>query len=38
MIKIPLYQPDLTGNEKKYVMDCVETGWISSIGEYVKRF
>lgn len=38
MIKIPLYQPDLTGNEKKYVLDCVESGWISSIGTYVKRF
>ena len=37
-IKIPLYEPDLTGNEKKYVLDCVESGWISSLGEYVKKF
>lgn len=34
---IPVYQPDLSGNEKKYVNDCLDTGWISSIGEYTDR-
>ena len=34
---IPVGAPALVGNEKKYVMDCLETGWISS-GPYVKGF
>jgi perosamine synthetase len=37
-ITIPVYRPDLTGNEKQYVLDCLESGWISSKGEYVARF
>lgn len=36
--KIPVYQPSLTGNEKKYVMDCIESNWISSKGQYVHTF
>jgi len=35
---IPVYQPDLSGNERRYVLDCVESGWISSIGKYTSRF
>jgi perosamine synthetase len=35
---IPVYRPDLSGNERNYVIDCVETGWISSLGPYVSRF
>lgn len=35
---IPVYQPSLNGNEKKYVMDCLESTWISSKGEYVRKF
>ena len=35
---IPVYQPVLDGNEKKYVMDCIDTGWISSQGKYIGRF
>lgn len=31
-------EPDLRGNELKYVSDCVRTGWISSGGAYIKRF
>uniref|UniRef100_A0A7S1KN62 Uncharacterized protein n=1 Tax=Percolomonas cosmopolitus TaxID=63605 RepID=A0A7S1KN62_9EUKA len=30
--------PDLTGNEKKYLAECVETGWISSFGPFIERF
>ena len=37
-ISIPLYQPSLNGNEKKYVLDCLETTWISSKGKYCKLF
>jgi perosamine synthetase len=35
---IPVYQPSLTGNEKKYVLDCLDSGWISSKGDYVHKF
>ena len=35
---IKVAQPKLIGNESKYVLDCLESGWISSIGEYVERF
>ncbi|UKS24985.1 DegT/DnrJ/EryC1/StrS family aminotransferase [Paenibacillus sp. HWE-109] len=35
---IPLAGPVLNGNEKKYVMDCIDTGWISSNGKYVTEF
>lgn len=35
---IPVCEPFLNGNEKKYVMDCMETGWISSSGKYVTDF
>ena len=31
-------EPFLNGNETKYVMDAVSTGWISSSGSYVNRF
>lgn len=35
---IPLSVPLLNGNESKYVQECIETGWISSAGEYVNKF
>lgn len=35
---IPVAAPVLAGNEKNYVMDCLESGWISSSGKYVERF
>lgn len=38
MSEIPLYRPFLKGNEKKYVLDCLDSGWISSKGEFVNRF
>jgi perosamine synthetase len=36
--KIPVYRPDLSGNERAYVLDCVESSWISSLGSYIERF
>ena len=36
--KIPIYQPDLSGNEKKYVNECLDTSWISSRGRFVTEF
>ena len=35
---IPVAEPVLLGNEKKYVMDCLETLWISSRGKYIPMF
>ena len=35
---IPLSAPEIRGNEWKYVKDCLDTGWVSSVGEYVNRF
>lgn len=31
-------EPVLDGNEKKYLMECIDTGWISSEGPFIKRF
>ncbi|MFQ4140815.1 DegT/DnrJ/EryC1/StrS family aminotransferase [Chlorogloeopsis sp. ULAP02] len=38
MISIPVNEPLLNGNEKKYLFECIETGWISSEGPFVKQF
>jgi perosamine synthetase len=35
---IPLSVPNIAGNEWKYVKECLDTGWISSVGSYVTRF
>jgi perosamine synthetase len=35
---IPVNEPLLDGNEKKYLTECIETGWISSEGPFVSRF
>jgi perosamine synthetase len=35
---IPLSMPVISGNEWKYVKDCLDTGWVSSAGSYVTRF
>jgi perosamine synthetase len=35
---IPVGQPDLSGNEEKYVVDAIRTSWISSTGPYIDRF
>ncbi|MDA9300069.1 DegT/DnrJ/EryC1/StrS aminotransferase family protein [Amylibacter sp.] len=37
-ISVPVNTPLLNGNEEKYVLDCIRTGWISSEGDYVQRF
>lgn len=35
---IPVYQPALLGNEKKYVNECLDTTWISSKGKFITQF
>jgi perosamine synthetase len=34
---IPVNEPVLSGNEAKYLAECVETGWISSEGPFVRK-
>lgn len=35
---IPVNEPLLRGNEKKYLIECIESGWISSEGPFIKAF
>ena len=37
-MRISVAQPCLVGNEKKYVNECLDSGWISSLGEFIDRF
>ena len=34
---IPLAVPNLTGNEKNYLEHCIDTTYVSSVGEYVSK-
>lgn len=34
----PLHEPLFCGNENKYVQECIDTGWVSSVGKFVDRF
>jgi perosamine synthetase len=38
MIKYPIAFPILGKEERKYLIRCIDSGWISSKGEYVKKF
>ena len=38
MNNIPVYEPMLVGNEKKYVNECLDSTWISSKGKFVSQF
>lgn len=35
---VPLHAPLFQGNEKKYVNDCIDSTYVSSVGEYVNKF
>lgn len=35
---IPLHEPKFIGNEKKYLNDCIDSTFVSSVGAYVNRF
>lgn len=35
---IPLHEPVFAGNEWAYVKECLDTGWVSSVGKYVDEF
>ena len=38
MKRIPVAEPKIDGNERKYVLDCLDTNWISSNGKYIGAF
>lgn len=35
---LPLHEPAFVGNEWTYVKECLDTGWVSSVGKFVDRF
>lgn len=35
---IPVYQPNLSGREREFVLDCLDSTWISSGGKYIPAF
>jgi perosamine synthetase len=35
---VALHEPEFTGHEWNYVKDCIDTGWVSSVGKYVDQF
>src|SRR3954452_22720598 len=35
---IPVSDLDFSGNEMKYLAECIETGWISSEGPFIEKF
>ncbi len=37
-MQVPVNEPCLIGNEKKYLDDCIDSGWISFEGPFVKKF
>jgi perosamine synthetase len=36
--RVALHEPSFQGNEWTYIKDCLDTGWVSSVGSYVDRF
>ncbi len=35
---VPLHEPTFNDKELEYVTECIQTGWVSSVGAYVTRF
>lgn len=38
MARIPIYSPSLTGNERRNVLECLDSTWISSKGKFIAEF
>lgn len=36
--KVGLHEPTFAGNEWRYLKECLDTGWVSSVGKFVDRF
>jgi len=37
-LRYGLHEPEFSGNEQRYLEDCLKTGWVSSLGAYVDKF
>ena len=35
---IPLSIPNTSGNEAKYLLECIETNFVSTVGPFVTKF
>lgn len=35
---VSLHEPRFAGNDWNYVKECLDTGWVSSVGKFVDRF
>jgi perosamine synthetase len=35
---LALHEPEFRGREREYLMECIDTGWVSSAGKFVDRF
>jgi len=35
---IPLHEPRFVGNEKKYLNECIDSAFVSSVGQFVDKF
>jgi perosamine synthetase len=35
---VPLHVPEFNGRERELILDCIDTGWVSSVGSYVEKF
>ena len=35
---IPLHAPSFSGNEKKYLSECIKTNYVSTVGKFVDKF
>ena len=38
MEKATLHEPNFSGNERKYLLECLESNFVSTVGKHVKRF
>ena len=36
--RIPLCEPHFSGNEKKYLNECIDSTFVSSVGKFVDEF
>lgn len=36
--RLPVMEPELSGNELNYIMECIKTNWVSSQGPFINRF
>lgn len=34
---IPVFEPDYSGNEQKYITECINTNWLSANGKFIKK-